>query len=180
MQAHIKTPAFKTLVDKLYATYNNGFYVYAPPIKQFNVGAVNYIVRYTGRPVLAQSRIKAYDGKFVTFTYTPHGCDTPVTETISVFDFIKRLIIHIPDREFKMIRYYGFYAVRNRKHALYLRRQRLIESFSAFQRKQTASWRKRIIISFGYDPLKCTCGAYFELMEIFYPTPYKPKRFTLF
>lgn len=181
MQTRIRTPKFKLLVDKLYAIYKNGFYVYAPPIKHFNINTVSYIVRYAGRPVLAQSRIKNYDGKNVTFTYTPHDSDTLVTETIPVFDFIRRLVIHIPDREFKMIRYYGFYAVSNKKHKWFLTRQRLLDSAKVSLYKNTmAAWRKRIFISFHYDPLKCTCGAHFELIEIFYPKPYKPKRFSIF
>lgn len=28
----------------------------------------------------------------------------------SVIDFMKKLILHIPNEQFKMIRYYGFYA----------------------------------------------------------------------
>lgn len=181
MQIHIRTPEFKPLVDKLYAAYNNGFYVYAPPIKHFNANVVNYIVRYAGRPVLAQSRIKNYDGKSVSFTYTPHGSDTLVTETIPAFEFIKRLLIHIPDRDFKMIRYFGFYAVSSKKHPWFLTRQRLLDSTRVSLYKRTmATWRKRIFISFHYDPLKCTCGAHFELIEIFYPKPYKPKRFAIF
>ena len=106
----IDTPEFKSLTDKLYQENKNGFYVNAPPIKNFSSGIVNYILRYAGRPVMAQSRIKNYDGMNVTFTYTPHGSDELVTETISVHDFIARLIIHIPNKQFKMIRYYGFYS----------------------------------------------------------------------
>jgi len=55
LSSKISDPAFKSLVDKFYQTNNNGFYVYSPPIKNFNAGTINYIVRYTGRPVLAQS-----------------------------------------------------------------------------------------------------------------------------
>lgn len=84
----IKTPSFKALVDDLYKNYKAGFYVNSPPIKNFSVGVVNYIVRYAGRPVLAQSRITNYEGGFVSFTYTPHGSDGLFSETVSVFDFI--------------------------------------------------------------------------------------------
>jgi hypothetical protein len=179
MQQHINTPEFKSLADKLYATYNNGFYVNAPPIKHFNYGVVNYIVRYAGRPVLAQSRIKHYDGKFVTFTYTPHGEDSLVTETLHVFDFIKRLIIHIPDRDFKMIRYFGFYSIRSKRYRHYIAKQRRIDIATLKMFRHSAkSWRLRIKTSFSYDPLKCTCGSVYELIDIFYPQPYKHKSFS--
>ena len=87
MGEKIKTPEFKALVNKLYADHKNGFYVNAPPVKNFSTEVINYILRYTGRPVLAQSRIIGYDKKTVTFTYTPHGSTQVVTETVPVFDF---------------------------------------------------------------------------------------------
>lgn len=168
MSEKISDPSFKDLMDKLYAEHKPGFYVNAPPVKNFSSGVINYIVRYVGRPVLAQSRITNYDGKSVSFTYTPHGSDTLVTETLPVFDFMKRLIIHIPDRNFKMIRYYGFYSVRNAKHKQYLlRAKRMTSAMLKNLRCTYKSWRKRIQLSFNYDPLKCACGAYMELIEIF-------------
>jgi hypothetical protein len=165
----IVSPSFKALIDKLYKNHNSGFYVNAPPVKNFNQGAVNYIVRYAGRPALAQSRISKYDGKTVTFTYTPHGSSELATETCSVFDFIKKLIIHIPERNFKMIRYFGFYCIRNSKFRQYLKRTRRIDSFTVEQYKNIyRSWRKRISASFNLDPIKCMyCGTFLELVEIF-------------
>ena len=174
MSEKIKSPDFKKLVDKLYAEHKAGFYVYAPPIKHFSSAIVNYIVRYAGRPVLAQSRIKDYNGSEVTYTYTPHDSDELVTETIAVFDFIKRLIIHIPDMNFKMIRYYGFYSNKHRKYAVYLRRAKKMDPANvAFYKRLSQTWHMRIRSTFFYDSLKCICGGRFELIDIFYPPPYK-------
>ncbi len=168
LSAEIKDPSFKSLVDKLYQNHDSGFYVNAPPIKNFSSRVINYIVRYAGRPVLAQSRIIKYDGKTVTFTYTPHGSTELVTETISVFEFIKRLIIHISDRNFKMIRYYGFYCNKSSKYKQYLHRAKLISTLRLSEIKDVyRSWRKRIMHFFRHDPIKCSCGSYFELVEIF-------------
>jgi hypothetical protein len=173
MSNKIKTPSFEELVDRLYKNHNAGFYVYAPPVKNFNQGVVNYILRYAGRPALAQSRITDYDGENVTFTYTPHGSDELIdeliNETVSVFDFIKKLIIHIPDRNFKTIRYFGFYCVRNSKHIHYFKRAKRIDAFALEQvRKLYRSWRYRIRSSFNYDPIKCIyCGSMLEVLEIF-------------
>lgn len=66
--------------------------------------AIKYIIRYTGKPAMAQSRILDYDGQFVTLYYNRHEDNQRVTEKIHAFQFIKRLIIHIPDDQFKMIR----------------------------------------------------------------------------
>ena len=163
----IPEPSFKTLVDKLYQVNDNGFYVFSPPIKNFNAGTINYIVRYSGRPVLAQSRITHYTGTHVSFTYTPHHSDQLITQTLHVFDFIKKLIIHIPERNFKMIRYQGFYFKRKRK--LYLQHQkRLLTTEYSRMIAIHGSWRKRILFYFNRDPLKCIyCGATLELVELF-------------
>jgi len=167
MAAKVSDTSFKTIVDKLYQANDNGFYVHSPPIKNFNAGTINYIVRYTGRPVLAQSRITAYTGSHVTFTYTPHGADEVVTETLHVFDFIKKLIIHIPERNFKMIRYHGFYLKRKRKQ--YLQHQKRLD-VSEYSRMLAVhgKWQKRIFFYFNRDPLKCIyCGATLKLVELF-------------
>ena len=71
---------------------------------------IKYIGRYLGRPVIATSRIDSYDGDNVTFHYNRHEDDKYVVETIPAIDFIKRLIRHIPEKHFKMIRYGGIYA----------------------------------------------------------------------
>ena len=49
-------------------------------------------------------------GDLVSFHYNRHEDDQYVQETIPVMDFIKRLIRHIPEKHFKMIRYGGLYA----------------------------------------------------------------------
>ena len=56
---------------------------------------------------MAQSRILNYDGSFVTFWYQRHEDNKKIIEKIPVFEFIQRLIIHIPDEQFKMLRYCG-------------------------------------------------------------------------
>lgn len=71
---------------------------------------IKYISRYLGRPVIATSRIDKYDGDNVTFHYTRHEDNKTIEERVPALDFIKRLIVHIPEKHFKMLRYYGIYA----------------------------------------------------------------------
>ena len=52
----------------------------------------------------------SYDSVFVTFHYNHHEDEKYVEETLPAMDFIKRLIRHIPEKHFKMIRYSGIYA----------------------------------------------------------------------
>ena len=107
-------PSFKKIKASCYKEHKHGFYVYAKPNKCDPETVTKYIGRYLGRPVIATSRIDKYDGSMVTFHYNRHEDDKYVTETIPAIDFIKRLIRHIPEKHFKMIRYGGIYA-RHRK-----------------------------------------------------------------
>lgn len=171
LKERINTPEFNILVDSLYENNQNGFYVRALPNKNMhNMAIANYIVRYIGRPAMAQSRITHYDGQNVTFWYQPHGSEEIVTETLSVFDFIKKLIIHIPEQHFRMLRYYGFYSVNSNKHAVYLLLNRKMDkSRFDFLSHTYKNWRKRISHFFFHDPLKCLCGHYYEFIEIHNP-----------
>lgn len=174
----ISSPDFKSLVDLLYKNNQNGFYVRALPNKKMNNPAIaNYIVRYIGRPAMAQSRITNYDGQNVTFWYQPHGSEDIVTETVSAFEFIKKLIIHIPERNFKMLRFYGLYSVRNKRHSQYLRlNKKTPASDIAHRRAIYNSWHSRISYFFRRDALKCICGHYFEFIEIHYPQKYNKSK----
>ena len=103
---------FKALVNFLYQNYDNGFYVRASPFEGNTDGAIKYLLRYFNRPAMAQSRILYYDGTYVVFYYQRHEDDMYVVEKVHVYDLIKRLIIHIPDKNFKMLRYAGLYILR--------------------------------------------------------------------
>lgn len=157
--------SFYKLKSYLFKTYSDGFYVYAKPNMNSNSQeAIKYIIRYTGRPAMAQSRILDYDGEFVTFYYDRHEDNKRVTEKIPAVEFIKKLIIHIPDEQFKMIRYYGLYAKEYIHSSLLYR----LDSKEKSQfRKRHSHWRARLLLAFGIDPLCCSCGNRMELVGIF-------------
>lgn len=102
--------SFKKTKAAIYKKHKNGFYVYAKPNLCSPDTVVKYISRYLGRPVIATSRIDSYDGENVTFHYNKHKANSYVEKTVPVLDFIKLLIQHIPEKHFKMTRYYGLYA----------------------------------------------------------------------
>ena len=133
---------------------------------------IKYIARYLGRPVIATSRIDKYDGDFVTFHYNRHEDNKYVQETIPVMEFIKRLIRHIPEKHYKMIRYGGLYA-RHRENDKKLRRAVSRQKHHLY--RSVNQWRTAILSSFGYDPLKCECGATMLFLELYF----NHKRFSL-
>jgi hypothetical protein len=115
---------FSKLVNQLFKTYRNGFYVHAPEESRITSSQRmgRYVARYIRHPAIANTRLYGYNGETVAFWYKDHNGDK-YYETMDVFDFIEALIQHIPDPNFKMIRYYGAYGRRVKgKFSGYLQR----------------------------------------------------------
>lgn len=158
--------SFKACKASIYQKHKDGFYVYAKAKDCTPDSVIKYIGRYLGRPVIATSRIDSYDGDTVTFHYNRHEDNVLVTESVPALEFISRLIQHIPERQFKMIRYYGIYA-RHRTQDEKLYRVISREKHKILLRFH--QWRPLILSSFGYDPLKCPCcGCTMEILEVYY------------
>lgn len=135
-----------------------------------------YIGRYAKRPCLSEARIIEYsfEKQIVVFLYKDKLSGTFKKEAVSVEEFIGRLIRHIPDKGFRMIRYYGFYANAIRKKSVDLLYLQIVKLFgSAFVEydpsKYSLSWRDRIKLISGSDPLVCPhCKIEMELIEVCY------------
>lgn len=120
---------------------------------------VEYLGRYLKRPPIGETRIKNYDGQFVTFEFLDHHTDTKEILTLPVLDFIARLIDHIPDKNFRNIRYFGFLANRVSKELLPLVFGFLKKALYLLKTKVYTPWRDMFIASLGLDPLQClNCG----------------------
>ena len=158
-------PSFKKVKSYIYKNCPNGFYVYAKKTKCNAQQAAKYIGRYLGRPVIATSRILEYDGDFVTFKYNRHEDNKLIIEKVTAIEFIKKLIIHIPDRHFKMIRYYGIYARKHKHDSILIRA--VSECHRAFIQKYNR-WQHHIMFSFGFDPLLCECGTRMHCINSFH------------
>jgi len=157
---------FKKLKNELYKKLKNGFYVYGKGKIKTAKEAGRYVGRYTARPAIAESRIKKYDGEKVTFVYERHEDGQKIEEELDVFDFIGRVIRHIPEKNFKMIRYYGIYA-KNTKHKNKFFKL-VNEKVADFKRKMN-NWQTRIMLTFGVNPLRCEkCGAQMKFYDIYY------------
>lgn len=159
-------PAFRKVKNEMYTKHADGFYVRAKPNLCTPDITIKYISRYLGRPVIATSRIDTYDGENVTFHYTRHEDNKTVTETIPALNFIQKLIVHIPEKHFKMLRYYGIYAKHHKQE------KKLRKCISAEKQRFLRSiqdWRQSILLSFGYDPLCCSeCGTSMLVLEVYH------------
>ena len=159
-------PAFRKVKNEMYTKHADGFYVRAKPNLCTPDITIKYISRYLGRPVIATSRIDTYDGKNVTFHYTRHEDNKTVTETIPALNFIQKLIVHILEKHFKMLRYYGIYA---KHHKQEKKLRRCISAEKQHFLRSIQDWRQSILLSFGYDPLCCSeCGTSMLVLEVYH------------
>jgi ferritin-like protein len=111
---------------------------------------------YDEHHAIALHRIEEYDGQTVTFKYVDKTDGKEKKETISVEEFISRLIRYIPDENFKTIRYYGIYSRRIKTLS-----KKMISQAAKISRKWIVNvkriitrrkWRQRIHEQTGQDP----------------------------
>ena len=194
-----------SLINQSYKNYDSGFYVYAKyqgdefdeddtinnakkKSKEFskNVGAcVSYMMRYAGRPAMAESRIITYDkdSDKVSWWYDDHTTGDRITVNETGRELLGKMFIHIPDKNFRMVRYYGFYSNKE-KDLLYKIHSQLGNIIKASLIKQEKKkelkrklnqlkFRTLCADTFNRDILKCRCGGYYE-----YKDTYNPERKT--
>ena len=89
-----------------------------------------------------------------------------ITETVPALNFIQRLIVHIPEKHFKMLRYYGIYAKHHKQEKLL---RKCISEKKRIFLNSIQDWRNSILLSFGYDPLRCSeCGTSMLVLEVYH------------
>lgn len=156
----------RALKNKLYKDKDKGFYVHAKTEIKSTKIAAKYIGRYVGRPAIAESRILNYNGINVIYKYTRHEDNKEVIETVHVHKFIKKLIIHIQEKNFKMIRYFGIYSRRNKRQNNFIK---MIDERILKLRKSLHKWEYRILAAFGVSPCTCPkCNGTMRFYDIFY------------
>ena len=120
---------------------------------------------------MAENHIIKYedDKKIIKWWYNRHEDEEYVEVYEKVEDFINNLILHCPDENFKMVRYYGFYSNKNKPllekvYKLYgIKKKKHIKNLR--ERKKDLKnkldhlkFRSHMIESFQKDPLLCSCG----------------------
>lgn len=156
------------LRDFFYDLYKISWYVYLRTTLINVKGTIQYVGRYTKKPIIAETRILAYDGTTVTFVYHDHKDNMETKVTLPVFEFIKRLIRHIPARYFRLIRHYGLVA--NRVSSRF--KNILTTLFGTVATiMKFLTWRERQKQYRNKDPLLCPhCGDELYLFARFFPS----------
>lgn len=174
-----------------------GYYAFGPKIDnkletRISVKQLTkYIARYASHPAIAESRITDFNKHehTVSYYYDPHEDDTLdendpnrkgrqfVTE--NVFNFMKKLCRHIPNKGFHNVRYYGFYSKRDKHDKTHI--QSLYTKNQINKIKTNLSWNKKIKLTYNYEPLLCSCGTLMEFCPklSFFPPPKGPKQLSI-
>lgn len=170
LDAHFGSDDFKRIKRQMYIDYPDGFYAYCPPSKHKSLkDCVDYVIRYVGRPVMASSRIDDYDYDLnhVLWHYTDHDTKQRVDVFEDILSFMKKLIIHIPDEHFKMIRYIGGYATKKKKLSSLVKM--MVSKSHTWILKKQYQYRQFRIDTTGIDPIKCSCGHEMQFLEAYFP-----------
>lgn len=151
----------RCLIDSLFKDYPNGFYVHAKRRVTSPKGAAKYVARYVRHPAIAESRISEFNlvTNTVTFWYDVRNeFGRKVRRervTLDALEFIRRLVRLIPDKNLKIVRYYGLYARRTK---------------AKLQKMLTPISREKVRFAPKLEVIKCPrCGQIMELVEISRP-----------
>lgn len=186
---------FNSIKNQAFKNYSDGFYVYAkdPSFDKDNSyfsnktysndikGCVNYMMRYASRPAMAESRITSYDSETdkVCWFYDDHKTNERITVNETGKDLLKKIFIHIPEKHFRMIRYYGFYNNKcqntlNHIHELLGKEKKKDYSVETRNKIKTSKmnklkYRTMVRDSYNRDVLLCKCAATLLYIDSYNP-----------
>ncbi len=143
---------FKKLLDTL---YSKAWVVYAKkPFKNAS-RVIKYLGRYTHRVALSNSRIISIEEGNVIFKWKDYKeKGKQKTMKLAAPEFIRRFLLHVLPKGFCKIRYYGIFALRNRKEMLFKCKQTV--AYSTQKSKLTGlSWQDALKTITGIDICKC-------------------------
>lgn len=168
---HLKHITSHTLFNSWTSQFYNTPWVVHLKTKSKNMKAnVDYLGKYLKRPPIGETRIKHYDGTSVTYEYLDHYTNTKEIMTLPVLEFIARLICHIPDKNFRNIRYYGFLSHKLRGELLPIV-YKLLNMKNISTSKVYITWSTMIRITYTYNPMICPqCKTYMKLQTVLQPS----------
>lgn len=108
---------------------------------------------------MAESRIVNYDDdkKMIHWFYHRHEDNKRVDVTESVYSFLNKVLMHCPEKNFKMVRYFGFYSNKsiktyNRMAELLSHKQKRVEELKNDRRVMIEKRQKEL--HFRYNMIK--------------------------
>ena len=141
---------------------------------------VGYVGRYTKRACISEYKIQHIENNKIAFLYndyknTPRG-QAPLQslKTMNSIEFFDQLMQHVPDKRFRMVRYFGCYAShykkqipQNQKPKQENKEIELTHSWGEFE-----ELRRKDIENGKIDPLECpNCKSKLNFEDIYFTKP---------
>jgi hypothetical protein len=112
------SPSFQNscLIERLFGEHKMGFYVFAKRRVTSPRGIARYIARYVRHLAIAESRLSEFNWLLNTVTFWYRDEDGGLRRSVmfGALEFIGKLVRLVPDRNLKLIRYYGLYSRRTK------------------------------------------------------------------
>ena len=160
-----RADAPETLEEALQEYADRYWHVYCQKPCKNHKRNVKYLGSYLKRPPIAESKLRHYDGKDIAFRFINRATNEYETKILTVEEFITKLLDHIPDKGFRMIRYFGFLANSVRGKMLPIVRQLL--NLPEPTTHNPLPWYLLQDTTFGLNPLECIlCGAPMRLANM--------------
>lgn len=161
-----KRPYFLSFIAKNNKQDKKGWIASVQAPLEDATSIVKYVGRYTKRACLSEYKIQSIEGDFISFNYndyknTPKG-EKPRISTIRLHyvQFLDRLLLHVPDKGSRHVRYYGIYSTSkiNKLPKEYQRKSEIKESKEAELLNVEGDWegyQQEYYKIYGKDPLWC-------------------------
>lgn len=144
----------KSFFDDLKEKYEKGFYVNVSEERIELKPTMDYLGKYARRPPISEVRIKKYDGERITFEYKDYyDKGTKVDYELSVIEFIRKLIRHIPPHYFNITRHYGLFA--SRVKTKYKKILNKVLNTTTKTMEKIKKWEERQMQLLGINPMIC-------------------------
>jgi len=153
---------------------------------------VRYVGRYTKRACISEYKIESIGDDKISFRYndyknTPRGEKPKQSlKIMSSTEFLDSLLQHVPNKRFRMVRYYGIYSSSKwklipEKYKHQSSQQKLEEQLRELEHSEDwgefEAYRKTQILITGNDPLYCKgCKRAYKLWQVIIPTAKKKKK----
>lgn len=99
--------------------YNKQWITYIEPPKGSPENVVEYIGRYAFRVAISNERIIDVSNEQVTFEYKDYKDNSKIKQmTISVYEFMRRFLLHVLPKNFTKIKHYGLLSNRSKKNTI--------------------------------------------------------------
>jgi len=144
--------SLKNALNRLWEKNSNIYFNLKGQTIKNSISAVKYLTRYLARPPIAEHRITHLDNNSVSFWYKDVKSKDSKNVSLTLFQFIGKLLIQIPPKNFKMVRHYGIYA-RHIDEDFRFFLSFLVSRKNKTQRKK--SWEQKIFEWLGINPLLC-------------------------